>query len=320
MYSEEIWTWFHEMQKEELDFDKKRDAAILVFSPLIHMHGERDDWPLNYYTLSMSQAWDVFVDVFKLASGIPLMSVYREFTLDDIELEIDKLLRCILWWSFVEGLTEEEIGTFDYTLVDQGNGRVNPDYHFRVYYMQKCIRTSFGNLRKMMGTFVCSEVSSMTIKTSYSSEAVDEYILSQITQSIAGDADEFILYAISDIQNASIGDSHEKIAQLARFRKFEIFDFGTKLHPGQVWQMLFADVFEGKDEVFASFYENFKNESILYYLRDFAMSDFDIKVIPWYSLITNDNGLTYNQDIVHVIDIDRVKRRVKDIVNFRSQT
>lgn len=315
-----MWEWFHEKKATTLDFNKKKDASIEVFEMFFYTE-ERYEWPRNYYELNLLQLWDVTWSIFMMASGIGNdFKIDVKYTLNEIELELDKVFRALLWWCFAEDLTDADFSTFDYTMVDREKMSVNQHFRYRIYYIVKSMEKSFQSLRTQMTNLKNKEVNNMEIisefdfKNNQSQKIVYEFITNEIRKSAAGDADEFILYTIANIQNRTMSDNHEKLCQLIRFIKFEDPDFITKLPPGQIWQTLFKDVFDGKDEVFDVFYKAFTSEAILYFLSDYALNTFGIEQIPWYNVFTDNRGQSYSNSILNLLDSNQISKRIRQVI------
>lgn len=326
VYSLEMWEWFHDMKRNELDFKKSRDSSVEIFEKT-YFTQERYQWPREYYKLNLYQFWDILSEIFMWVTGVTNNNkVDVKFTHCNIASELDKIYRCMLWWCFAQGLEESDFGNFDYTMVDKEKMSVNQHFRYRVYYMIRAMKKSFSTLETFMLNSkkknVCDmqEIEPYSYKNDLSKEQVLELILTEIKKSAAGDADEFILYTISNIQNITMNDEHEKICQLVRFIKFENPDFTTKLPPGQIWQTLFESIFDGKDEVFGDFFEAFPSESIIYFLSDYALNTFGINRIPMYNIFTEDKGQTYSKDILNLLDTTQIKKRIRQVIKKYEQT
>ena len=318
VYSIEMWEWFNQMENEILDFEKNRDSRINVFIPIFYEE-HREEWPKDYYKLDCGQFWEILWDIFRLICGISGERIETKYSIDDIELEIDKIYRTMIWWCFAEGLTEDDYGKVDYTMKDDVNKSMNQHFRYKIYYIYKEIEERLIILKKLFKNFKNNSLYKMQIIDEYKARSEDvnetkDFIKNEITKNAAGDLDEFILYTISDFQNGIMTENHEKLAKLIRFQKFDDSDFESKLPKGQIWQSIFTDEFEGKDDVFGVFYENYTEVSIKYFLKDFAVSTFDIIQIPFYGVFTDDNGISYAEDIHFLLDIKKIKNRIKKVL------
>jgi len=148
---------------------------------------------------------------------------------------------------------------------------------------------------------------------------IKEYLRLEIIKSFAGDADEFILYTIASIQNRTMNENHEKLAQLVRFIKFGIVSFEEKLPPGHIFQTIFPDEFEGKDEVFNDFYDSYAADAIMYFLIDYTTDSCGVKRIPFYNVFTKDDAMNFSENIFQVLDVKEIQEKIRRvIIRFES--
>jgi len=320
VYSIEMWEWFHNMKDIKLDFEKKINTTVEVFE-IVFFTEERYKWPRDYYKLDLCQLWEIVLDIFKWISGVQnTLKLDIKFKTSDISHELEKIYRTLLWWCFAEGLEQNHFGDFDYTMIDNRNMALNQHFRYRVYHMVHSMQKSFDGLANYLADTKYKEVCDMEEVNAYSfnndqtHKDVQDFILNEIKKSTAGDADEFILYTISNIQNKTMKNDHEKLCQLVRFIKFEDTDFTRKLPPGQIWHTLFEDVFDGKDEVFYDFYEAFTSESIMYFLSDYVLNNFGIERIPIYNVFTQDKGKSYSKDILNLLDTVQISKRIRKVI------
>lgn len=326
VYSIEMWEWFHEMKRSKLDFEKKRDSSVVVFETFMYTE-DRYDLQRDYYQFNLQQLWDLVWDLFMHMSGVQSkFNVDVKYTLSDIDMELEKVYRALLWWCFAEGVPQKDFSAFDYTMIDNEKMSVNQHFRYRVYYIIKSIEKSFKNAKLQLSNYKFTDVSQMEEENEYifkngiSDTEVKEFIVNEIRKSAAGDADEFILYTISDIQNKTMNEYHEKLCQLIRFIKFDDPDFDSKLPPGQIWQTLFKEVFDGKDEVFDTFYSSFTYQSIMYFLSDYTLNTFDIELIPIYNVFTDNNGASYAKQIFNLLDTIRIGKRIRQVIKKYEQS
>lgn len=326
VYSLEMWEWFHDMKGTILDFEKNKSATVEIFE-IVFFTEERFKWPRDYYKLNLYQFWEIVWDVFKWVTGV--VNSYKldvECSTSDIAHELEKIYRTLLWWCFAAELEESDLGNFDYTMIDKTNMSLNQHFRYRVYYMIHSMQKSFDSLANYLAYTknkeLCNmeEVSQYVFKNEQTQEDVQNFILTEIRKSAAGDADEFILYTISSIQNKTMTSDHEKLCQLVRFIKFEDPDFTTKLPPGQIWQTLFESIFDGKDEVFGDFFKEFPSESITYFLSDYALNTFGIDRIPLYNVFTQDKGKSYSKNILNLLDTVLIRKRIRQVIKKYEQS
>lgn len=312
VHSVQIWNWLNKVKGTILDFDKKKPAEIKHFRFLM---SKEENWNYeSYYEMSAGMFWKVFNEVFKLASGIPTNPLPISVSVDDVEDELEKVIRVLIWWCFAEAVDETLLEDLDYMLVNKEKRSVNFAYRFNAYYMYKEIYERLAKTKKVLDGRLLSRMNELTqyhTACPMSIAKVKEFIDSQVQKACAGDADEFAIYTVDVIQRQTLTDNHEKMAQLVRFYKFGMADFESKLPPGQVWQILFSDYFDGVDEVFDEFYEKFKNECIMYFLNDYTACDYDIIEIPWYKVYCNeDDKENYTSSVLNLLNVPRIKKRI----------
>jgi hypothetical protein len=338
-HSEEIWGWFH-MQSKYVDMTSSGTGSIDVFSFLlgatsrteveaVEVNEYADDCPqetcgevrvatevednrseLTYRDLTASRFWDLVQEVVRMASGISRFRVGRDVSPRALGVELEKVKSCMLWWAFAEGVSLDKIGTtMDHLMVDRDRLRLNQHYRYRVFYMTRIIDSSYKTLLKTLGG---DRVTAFEppCSSGCGAESVCEEMKGIINKSCAGDRDEFILYAIADVQNRTMGDDHEKLAQLVRFEKFEDRDFESKLHCAEIWRMLYIEHFEEVDEIFDDFYAAHGADSVLYFLSDLLASDLGIRHLDWYGLygLGGDSGLSNN--IFNVLPLNKMKKEL----------
>ena len=313
VYSLEIFEFYNEKQKTLLDFEKKKSDDIQVF--ISYFYSKK--WPTNYYQLDFNQIYEFFFELFKFISNFSnqICSINTKFTINDIDDELKKIYRAILFFCFVENLEDVELNKIDYMFVDKKNKSLNQHFRYRIFYMYKEIESQFLKLKNLLQQMCHNEIVQMKKINNYSIniENIGNYIFGEIRNSIKGDNDEFIIYCINSILVNSVTKNHEKIAQLIRYIKFDDKNFDKKLPIGQIVNTIFGNIFDGIDEIFTTFYENKKNECIIYFLSDYLMTTFDIIKIPFYNIFTLNKGKSYTDNILYLLNIKNIKSRIKNI-------
>ena len=335
-HSKEIWTWYRD-QRDDVDLEQLQDTEVDIFRTILDRKvvsdnpdddtqsdydydsdasmSDDDETPTaqqrvtTYYKMNAGQFYAFLFEILQIATGISKFCIPQKCTVEDIAAELKKVHACVLWWAFAEGVPPERFGvTMDHNMIDKEKGRLNQFYRFRGYYISRIIQESFAQFRTQWAS-----LTNIGKQMTNLSETAKKYIVQSIKSSCAGDQDEFILYCIEYIQNMSMTDHHEKLAQLIRLETFDNHDFETRLQKSETWRMLFSEHFEGVDERFVDFITAHGPECVLYFLHDMLASDCGLEHVRWYNVYTFEKSPNVTTDIFSIIPVDKVKRELKRV-------
>lgn len=307
-FSEKIHRWYSKENVHLFDIDFNWDDRLYAF---YHMMPEESNGRLT--RLTCDQFFTLLNDIMDVSDGVAKQNkIPFKFTLQDIEQDIEKLKKCLIFWCLVEDVELEKFGTIDDWLFEKDKLRVNKKFHFICYYIFKNIEKNFEKLKKLFRDININNISDLQIITTDNNE-VKAQLLERIREAYKGDLEDFVLSAINKIQFDVINENHEKIAQMIRFQFMDIPNFEENLPAFESWRFTKPNYFDQYEDVFDDFFKQFPFESIDYFINDFLSYDFGITNIPFYYCFYNKNTEKIYTSIISCINIKEFDRRKREI-------
>lgn len=308
-YSIEIWCWYNQ---------NKHLASIPADKPIISTvfkHLFPPSWnykvPRDFNKLNLGEFWNLLWDIFMLASGLSKKKIDKEVTLSQLRDELVAIKSIAIRWALRKNIPESEYGDYDHLDIDKEKGVLKQPYRYRVYYMLQIIFTSYDDLSKNVECEL-SEMPTSVIEKLSNTTNPSVFYSNLIREKSKGDLDEFIIYTMQYIQFNAITPFHEKMALLERYIKTDNSDFEARLSPSDTWRFLFPSFFDGFEDVYDKFFNEFSNECVLYFLSDYLSNDYGIRHAKFYNLYFN-SKLSDT-----VFDLISQRTVLKDIVNVEK--
>lgn len=307
-FSQQIHKWYSEENFDMFQDSFDWDTYISAFKDLMPKHS-------NGYlkNLTCDEFFTFINDVMDVSDGVAReRKLKSSITIAQIENDIVKIKKCLMFWSFVENLEIEKFGAFDEWLFDKDRLRVNNKFHFMCYYIIKNIEHNVDKLKQIMNKLRINKLEDLKIDSSESSKNKED-VLKRIREAYRGDLEDFVLSTINKIQFDTVNKNHQKIAQMIRYQFMDIPNFDEELPYFEAWRFIKPTYFEKYEDSFDVFFEQFPFESVNYYINDFLNDDFGIISIPFYYCFYSSHDEKIYTSIISCIKVNDLDRRKKDL-------
>lgn len=160
----------------------------------------------KYSDLSLFMFMEFMNILLEVATGISKeFKISLEYSVDDIEKEVDVIEHVIMTWIHFEGWTEDQFGPIDRQFVDEKSSWPNQTFAFYMYYYVKEIRARIEKLKKIDLTQL--EEMQYNIPTV---EKTKKFLKDMII--IKFDLNDFIIETMDMIKDSTMTDNHAMIA------------------------------------------------------------------------------------------------------------
>jgi hypothetical protein len=319
-YSNEIHNWF---AKDNLDLFSSDfndwNNTIKVFEHILPKN--KFGKPMsNLSQLSCFQFYDFINKVMMIGDGVAhKLAIDTKFNIGDIEDEVHKIKKTLIYWCLVENLPEESFEGLDDRWVEKEKGRVNRRFHYRCFYIMRNIEDRVMELRTCLNTLGISDLKNERLLAHrFHDKEFQENLkplISMIRRAYRGDLESFIVETINRVQFFTMNDNHEKLAQMIRFEELEIPNFTEKIPHFETWRFIHPTYFDKFEDVFDEFFDEFTTECIDYYFNDYLNTSFDITKIPFYYYFHKVGIVSLHKSIVTILNIDEIRKRENDLYN-----
>lgn len=322
-FSKKLWDWFN--SNKHLATEDVNDEIGLFYRFL------QPDCEKKYYSeLTAGEFFMLIMELSLMTLGYHTYAIERHHDISDIRLEFNKVKATIIKWCMFEDFTYADVGNLEKDMIDviapacsesgtRESLRLKKSFHYKCYYFYKDFEEQLDKLEQMIGNMnklpVDMEENRIS-KNTYVVENNKKAIIRFIRKAYAGDLDSYI-NEVMESYYQGMTKNHEKIAQMIRCEKLDIPNFEENMSPDDTWRFLFYRYFDGFENEFDMFYNEFRDGCILFYMNDYLHTTFNIVKIPIYNIFTNDDGETYANEIEPLLNEDDINKRIKYIYKTR---
>lgn len=313
----DIYNWVDDGRSKAVRFSKKaiKDDCIVFKYLLDHVYEKekKDDQEQEmlldfgnqktyrkYSDLSLFMFMEFMNILLEVATGISKeFKISLEYSVDDIEKEVDVIEHVIMTWIHFEGWTEDQFGPIDRQFVDEKSSWPNQTFAFYMYYYVKEIRARIEKLKKIDLTQL--EEMQYNIPTV---EKTKKFLKDMII--IKFDLNDFIIETMDMIKDSTMTDNHAMIA-------IHMYDklFTKKIPKCESWRRMYARYFDKDSDNFESFWKAHMNHCIVYLLRDYINWTLEVEYIEFYNIYTTKDYKYHLNDLSILVSIEEFEKRKK---------
>jgi hypothetical protein len=322
-FSKKIWDWFNDNKHLA---SEDTDDEIRLFFRFLQPGSEKK----RYTELTAGEFFMLLMELSLMTLGYHTHAIERHYEIADIRLEFSKVKSTIIKWCMFEDFTYEDIGNLEKDMIDviapactesgtRESLRLKKSFHYKCYYFYKDFEEQIDKLENLIGGMkrIPGEMEENSdSKNSYIVDNNKKAMVRFVRKAYAGDLDSFINEVMESYYDG-MSKNHEKIAQMIRCEKLDIPNFEEMMSPNDIWRFLFYRYFDGFENEFDMFYNEFRDGCVLFYMNDYLHTTFNIVKIPIYNIFTNDDGETFSNDVEPLINEDDINKRIKYIYKTR---
>lgn len=335
-FSEEAWGWLNERIRHAKEFADSNDTIKPEFRPylndkkIMHGTGRKDE----YQELTAGEMWEFFYNVFCLMTNVLKPGTFpplsTSVTTDELKDELEKIERCMVYWSLMKGFKEnEELKGLRKEYLSIERNSTNMLFCMYVYCMMNAMWEKFEKLKEILHGREPKFMQNRSKKASseiykyneyrFNEEAGDEFMRAVIRECCGGDFNDFIISVKSRIAEESLGEFHVELAKLKGYELMSQREF-PDVEKREAWRRIFTTYFDEEETNFPLFYQTFTRQCYDYMMLSFlSISNMgSVSYIPIYDIYSDNNfEESYERSIKPMINTKLIRGKLLSLYNKR---